>query len=446
MSFALFLVYVLFTFLRPVELLAPDTELRPMLWLWLIAFVAALARALSKRQFAASGVHMVLLGGFTLAIAMSQITNGWFGGGLDAVSNFSSSALLFVLVCMNVTSIRRLRATCAVMVVALVFGATMSVYSYHTGYRAEELVLQQGGFSGARGDGIVPDSRPVPAHDTSGLYMWRVRWLGFLNDPNDFAQAMVMAMPLLWATYRPGRRWRTLMLLVLPSLALLYAIYLTHSRGAMLGVGAMLAVGLRRRLGPVKSAMMVALLAGAAIVSSMGGEREFSSKEGSAGERIEAWSTGLMMLKSHPLFGVGYGNFTEHHYLTAHNSFVLCFSELGLFGYFTWLGLLVVTYKGMSRVMASRTPDSAEFQMAELLRMAFVGFLVCAWFLSRTYQPTLYFLLGLCVAAWHCAKQGSEAGQLQALRLGPSRWGRGAWGAVFGSLTLVYGFVRLHYA
>jgi len=38
-----------------------------------------------------------------------------------------------------------------------------------------------------------------------------------------------------------------------------------------------------------------------------------------------------------------------------------------------------------------------------LLRNSLVGFLVCAWFLSRTYQPVLYFLLALCVSAWWCA-------------------------------------------
>lgn len=41
--------------------------------------------------------------------------------------------------------------------------------------------------------------------------------------------------------------------------------------------------------------------------------------------------------------------------------------------------------------------------MVVLLRNSLVGFLVCAWFLSRTYQPVLYFLLALCVSAWWCA-------------------------------------------
>ena len=36
------------------------------------------------------------------------------------------------------------------------------------------------------------------------------------------------------------------------------------------------------------------------------------------------------MLKSHPLFGVGFGNFADYSDHTAHNSIVVCAAELGL--------------------------------------------------------------------------------------------------------------------
>jgi hypothetical protein len=66
---------------------------------------------------------------------------------------------------------------------------------------------------------------------------------------------------------------------------------LTHSRGAVVGLASLLFVGMRQTLGPV--------------------------------------------------FGVSYNSFTDHHERTTHNSFVLCFAELGLLGYFTWLALVV---------------------------------------------------------------------------------------------------------
>lgn len=443
MSFAVFLLYVVCNFLRPIELLAPGlAELRPMFWLWLLAFMMALGRSVSRREFAARGVHMALLGSFTVILALSQVANGWAGGAMQAVSQFSTSALLFVLVCMNVTTVQRLRSTCIALAVTMVFAACVSIYSYHSGYRADELVLRQGGFSGERGDGSTPDESTVPAQDQSGLFMWRVRWLGFLNDPNDFAQIMVATLPLLWAVWIPGRRWRMLALQLLPSAALLYSIYLTQSRGALLGVGAVFAMWLQGRLGRVKSMIMVGTLGLLAIAASMGGERAISSKEGSAGERIEAWSTGLIMFKSHPLFGVGFGNFTEHHELTAHNSFVLCFSETGLLGFFTWMGMLVIAFKGMSLVLQRLPADTEEHRLARLLRLALVGFLACAWFLSRTYQSTLFFLLGLCVAVWHCAGHRLQPAGDLALQ----GWAGTTWKAMLVTVLAVFTFVRIHYA
>jgi O-antigen ligase len=144
--------------------------------------------------------------------------------------------------------------------------------------------------------------------------------------------------------------------------------------------------------------------AGFIAASAIGG-RAISSKEQSAAERIEAWSVGLELLKWKPVFGIGYGNFTDHNPLTAHNSFVLCFAELGLVGYFLWIGMIVLTYKSLSAVIDCMPKRNSHRLMAELLRNSLVGFLVCAWFLSRTYQPVLYFLLALCISAWYCATQ-----------------------------------------
>src|SRR5690606_32149807 len=53
------------------------------------------------------------------------------------------------------------------------------------------------------------------------------------------------------------------------------------------------------------------------------GGRGGSAADASTQQRYEAWATGFNLFKRSPLFGVGQGQFTEHHYLTAHNSFVL---------------------------------------------------------------------------------------------------------------------------
>jgi O-antigen ligase len=200
--------------------------------------------------------------------------------------------------------------------------------------------------------------------------------------------------------------------ILLPTVTLGYTIMLTQSRGAIIGVGALGLLTLQRLFGTVVTAATAALGLAGVVGLTFGGGRAFSTEEQSAAQRIDAWWEGINLLKSYPLFGAGYGNFTKHHYLTAHNSFVLCFAELGLFGFFAWLGLIVLTYKGLAQaIRLSAGPGAKPYlHAAEILRFALVGYLVCAWFLSRTYQPITFVLLGLCISAWYCAYSNASPG------------------------------------
>jgi len=182
---------------------------------------------------------------------------------------------------------------------------------------------------------------------------------------------------------------------------------LTHSRGALIGILALLAIVARGRIGTFRTSLLIVALLAAVQVSQFGGGRDFSSKEESAGQRVEAWSAGLAMLRSKPVLGVGYGNFTDHHYLTAHNSFVLCFAELGMIGYFIWLGMIVLAFKSLGRGLAQAPPDVIDANRLVHLRAALIGFLVCSGLLSRTYQPGLFLLLALCAAGWWNAARSS---------------------------------------
>ena len=105
---------------------------------------------------------------------------------------------------------------------------------------------------------------------------------------------------------------------------------LRYAGVALLGAVVLLKVNAEQLFRAFAWPLLMALGGTGFIAASAIGGRAISSKEQSAAERIEAWSVGLELLKWRPLFGAGYGNFTDHHHLTAHNSFVLCFAELGL--------------------------------------------------------------------------------------------------------------------
>jgi cell division protein FtsX len=116
------------------------------------------------------------------------------------------------------------------------------------------------------------------------------------------------------------------------------------------------------------------------------------------------------MLKSHPLTGVGYDQYTEYHYMVAHNSFVHTFAELGLIGAFIFVGMFYWYFKGLSLI-----PDSAEefLPWRRALLASAVGVLTCGWFLSRQYVPIYYVMLGLGANAVNLTVLPEERSKLQ---------------------------------
>jgi hypothetical protein len=440
MGFRTYLLYLFMVFVRPFEQFLPEAmALRPILILWIVTFVASVVDAKKEGGGAARPVHYWMLVGMTVVVTCSLLFTGYSANISWAVGEFSTPAMLFVLTTLNVNTLEKFKKTCRWLLICVILLTLESLSSYYLGFRVEELIIPQLSNENV----IVPkDIASIPAQDTSGAFIWRIRSVGFLRDPNDFAQTIVMVLPWLFM-FTPAagsffkQCWRVLPLASLFFLTLNH----THSRGGMLGLAAMAIFSLKSKLGNVKTGVLLAMALAAYQVLGLGGERGLSSKEQSANERIEAWSDGMLMMKSHPLFGVGYGNFTEHHIRTAHNSYVLCFSELGLLGYFLWIGLIVIAMKSVNRVIASAPAGSESQRMASLLRTSMIGFLVCAWFLSRTYIPTLYVLTAMGASLLHCAQKATDPKQYPELHA-PLPWLRATLGTMLVSIIVVSIFIR----
>lgn len=400
------MLYVLVLFIRPFEQFAPELmELRPVLILWVLTFLLTLRDASKVQWGAAESKHYWLLGGLALIVLASTFFNGGFSSLGDGLGEYSTPAMLFALTCMNVTTMERYRKTAMLFLFCILVLCIESLYGYHTGWQADKLVIPQM----ARENVIVPKDLPAaPADDTSGALIWRIRSVGFLSDPNDFAQSIIVVAPWLLMLGYSHKRAGQRILMVLPLLVCAgYTLMLTHSRGGILGTAAAGLFVVKMYVSPANFARLLLAggLAAALSMGGLGGDRAMSSKEQSASERIDAWNDGLMMLKGNPLLGVGYGNFTEHHHRTAHNSFVLCFAETGLAGYSLWLGMIIIAIKSLNRVIACSEPGSVSSHYAGLLRASIVGFLVCAWFLSRTFVPTLYLLLAMAVCLLYTTRK-----------------------------------------
>ncbi len=458
MSFGLFLLYVHLTFVRPFELFWPElAELRPMLVMSMLTLALSLRHAFTNKSWAGRSVNIKLLLAFLAVVVISGATSGYAGSVPGAVNYLLPSTILYVLVLLNVTSLKRLKWAAAVAALSIATSAALSVNAFHTGLYAKELVFRQQ--SPAFDDPLAEETlgqRPAPdalidvapADDASGWWLWRIRGVGNFNDPNDFAQAMVMALPILWALWRKRHWMFNTVVVLIPSAVMGYTIYLTHSRGAVLGCGAIALYEIRKRIGTVWTSVFLAATAAAGLAVSIGG-RGFTSQEKSAGDRIEAWYEGFQMLKGKPLFGVGLNNFVEHNAmgLTAHNSFVLAFSELGLVGYFVWLALIMVSALSLHRVITVLPKGCTEARWADRLTASFVGFFVCAWFLSRSYEPQLFLLIGLAMGGWYVGTKepvarmkGSESYE----QIREITWVKPTLIGMFVTMVMAYAFVKLH--
>ena len=242
--------------------------------------------------------------------------------------------------------------------------------------------------------------------------------MGFFKDPNDIGLFLVMCMPFTFYFMSKSAFISKLFYFSILS-ALLYGVYLTNSRGTFLGVAGLAGMYLLLMKGGgrvIIFSLIVAPIVGT-LVAARGG---MSSDDASANGRLEAWYSGFHeMFLSHPLLGIGKGNFADFHGRTAHNSFVHILGELGFLGYTLWgtalfitllLGYNIVKYRKAlliktkeSKVLNKTTDEQtstldAELKLASALFFSLIAFMITGFFLSRGYVLVLFIFLGLNVA------------------------------------------------
>ncbi len=227
----------------------------------------------------------------------------------------------------------------------------------------------------------------------------RVRYRGDLQDPNEVALVLAVGGISFLAAFMRRKRDTAIRFLTVIGIGIcVVTIMMTQSRGGQIAMMLVFFVYMVRRYGWwafAPAAMM-------AIPLLVFGGRSDESSEMSTMERYEAWATGLELFRNSPLFGVGAGQFVEHHYLTAHNSFVLTFSELGFPGLVLFVSMIYISIKSVLRGlrMLVKVPGA---EAAQVWGMALLGSLAATTFsistLSFAYKPVLWILFGL-VGAW----------------------------------------------
>ena len=230
----------------------------------------------------------------------------------------------------------------------------------------------------------------------------RVRYRGELHDPNEVSLTIAAgAMSLLIAFAMRSRKPLPVFIYGVAVLAAFYTVYLTQSRGGLLAALLVPGIYVVRRWG-LRAVIPAALLA---LPLLMAGGRSGEDADLSTEMRYEAWATGLAMFKHSPVFGVGARLFGSHHFLTAHNTFVLTLAELGFPGMVMFVSIVYLSFKtlivglrDLRDVPAARA--ATVWGMALLASMAGVVFQINT--LSFAYHSVMWIMFGL-IGAWYSA-------------------------------------------
>ncbi len=411
MAYAVLLATLLTLYVRPGDL-NPALESYPFLsWLSALLGLSLVLSWMVRPTKPKWSPHFTWILGVWFAFVFSQVAHTYLEATISTFKGFFTNVFLVFAVALVLTSWRRVEGFATVWILSAAFLAIAGVVQYATGVGLGGQVLVKG----------------------------RIQGVGIFGDPNDLALAFLIAVPLAHARFYSRGGLRKIIFFALAAL-FTYATFLTNSRGGIVSLLLVFFALSAHRFGPklgafVGTAIVLALLA-------LGPSRvgEINSKEASAQGRIAAWSAGLQMLKSNPAVGVGHGLFLDHHELTAHNSFVLCFAETGLIGAFFWIGLLYVSILALRRV-SHPVRSRASPQLLTYVKgtqIAFLGFLAGAFFLSRTYNVLLYLLIGFAAALY---RLGVEEQPETAWRVtGKDRW-RIA-GLVVGGVIVTYVLVK----
>ncbi|HLU66289.1 MAG TPA: O-antigen ligase family protein [Kofleriaceae bacterium] len=250
----------------------------------------------------------------------------------------------------------------------------------------------------------------------------RVRYRGVLQDPNELALVLGVGLPFVLAFAQRRRSPARVMLAAATVAAVAVCAYFTQSRGGQLVIAASLwvySVYLWRWKAVAAAALLAPVVLFVLVTGGDGGRVDAAA---STEERYEAWMTGINLFRSSPLIGVGHGQFVEHHYLTAHNSYILALAELGFPGLLLWGAVLYLSVKTLLLAVFRyyRVPEArVAFTWALALLASFTGLMVGIFFLSFAWHFVFWIYVGL-AGAFYSATRTHDPGF--EVRMGGRDW------------------------
>ena len=386
-SYWLLLAFLLLLYANTPKVMPALEVVHPAAVIGGLALLALTVEVLvGGRKFSFGWPEGGLLLAFCGAAAFSCLSALWPGHAVDALSDLVKMSLVFFFMVNSATTEGRLRGVIWAMVVGGLFPALGTLSHYHSGN------LEEG----------------------------RAAWVGIFANPNEVAYSLVILLPLaayLALTYG----WLVRIALAGVSASYLGAIFVTFSRGGLVGLMVVLAIfAWRKRSIWLRAGMVLALVAGAYVAQNHWTRSEDFSQLGndlSFQQRIATSQVGLSMFADHPLSGVGLGcsviawplyaprGLYTTGALVTHNTIVQVLGETGVLGAIPFLVMIGLgLYHARQIALYSSRPN-----LGTAIEAALWGLVACG--MSGGYVLTWfpYLLLGLIATAWALPPQEVEA-------------------------------------
>jgi O-antigen ligase len=385
-SYWLLLVFLALLYANTPMVLPALEVVRPAAVVGGCALLALLSETLlSGKKFDAAWPDGGLLIAFLGGAALSCLTALWPAHAAQGVSDLVKMALVYFFLVNGATTERRLQGVMWVMVVGGLFPALGTLKNYYLGN------LDEG----------------------------RAAWVGIFANPNEVAYSLVILLPLA-AYLAVSSGWLKRLLLLGISTVYLPAIFVTFSRGGLVGLAAVAGLYALRKRNIWLLVTLVLLVAGGMVGAGRYWSRgeDFSQLDNdlSFQERIATSQAGMGMFLDHPLLGVGLGcsviawplyapeGLHTRGALVTHNTIVQVFGETGLLGgapFLLFIGFGLYRARKLARHPSLRNLGiGVEVAIWGLVACGMSGGYVLTWF------P--YILLGLAAAAARIPPEPTE--------------------------------------
>jgi O-antigen ligase len=234
---------------------------------------------------------------------------------------------------------------------------------------------------------------------------------GIYVDENAFAMLFVTGIPFIYFYSFLFERWiykATLWAIILLGW---HAVFLTGSRGGLVGLGATIVlVALRSRKKAVGLLIVLCFIAvyawqaGGLMRSRAGTISEYET-ESAASTRLEAWEAAISMISKHTLFGVGLTGFgpafmenSDNMPREAHNTFFQISAESGLVAGIMYVLVVISCIKNLwlngneLKITKQGTTSFFLYLINEATLTSMVGLATCSLFLSLQVYEIFYYL------------------------------------------------------